>query len=166
MPDPTPATDTTRTQQKWNDRYRDRTTRPSAASVLADNRHLLPSTGRALDLACGMGGNALLLAQHGLETHAWDISDIALERLQQQAHQQNLPLQTHVRDVTQDRLAPGSFDVIVISRFLERDLAPSIIQALNPNGLLFYQTFMQQAVESFGPQTTHNRLAEDRKSVG
>ena len=147
-------------QQKWNARYRDRTSPAAAAPVLADNRHLLPASGRALELACGLGGNALLLAQHGLETHAWDISDIAVERVQQQARQQGLSLQAQVRDVTQDRPAPESFDVIVVSRFLERDLAPDLIQALRPHGLLFYQTFIQQAVELYGPQTARYRLAE------
>lgn len=147
-------------QQKWNARYRNRTSPAAAAPVLADNRHLLPNSGRALDLACGLGGNALLLAQHGLETHAWDISDIAVERVQQQAHQQGLSLQAHVRDVTQNRPAPESFDVIVVSRFLERDLAPALIEALTSNGLLFYQTFIQQTDEPYGPQTPMYRLAE------
>ncbi len=39
------------------------------AQVLLRNRHLLPEQGRALDLACGRGANALWLAEQGLEVH-------------------------------------------------------------------------------------------------
>lgn len=33
------------------------------------------------------------------------------------------------------------FDVIVVSRFLDRTLGDAIIEVLKPDGLLFYQTF-------------------------
>jgi hypothetical protein len=49
--------------------------------VLVEFQHLLPDHGVALDLAAGLGGNALLLAWYGLATHAWDISPVAMERL-------------------------------------------------------------------------------------
>ena len=145
-------------QQRWNARYRDRTTSPTAARVLLDNHHLLPAAGRALDLACGLGGNALLLAAHGLETQAWDISDIAVTRLREEAQRQGLTLQAEVRDVVQHPPTPESFDVIVVSRFLERHLAPALIQALTPNGLLFYQTFVHESVEDYGPPNPDHRL--------
>jgi len=35
-----------------------------------------------------------------------------------------------------------TFDVIVVSRFLERDICADIAAALKPNGVLFYQTFV------------------------
>lgn len=57
-------------QHKWNARYEDSTSLPRVAPVLADHQYLLPRTGRALDLACGLGGNALCLAAHGLDTWA------------------------------------------------------------------------------------------------
>ena len=37
-----------------------------------------------------------------------------------------------------------TFDVIVVSRFLDRRLSNAIIDALKPNGLLFYQTFTKE----------------------
>ena len=71
-------------QHKWNARYQQvpHTQMPQAARVLSEYQHLLPTTGRALDLACGLGGNALLLAARGLETWAWDIANVALARMQ------------------------------------------------------------------------------------
>lgn len=45
-------------QAKWDGIYTQREGEVTAASVLLENQHLLPSKGRALDLACGLGGNA------------------------------------------------------------------------------------------------------------
>ncbi|MEW8205094.1 MAG: SAM-dependent methyltransferase, partial [Candidatus Thiodiazotropha taylori] len=44
--------------------------------------------------------------------------------------------------------------------FLERSLIPTLIQALKPGGLVFYQTFTRQAVSSEGPQNPAFRLAD------
>lgn len=140
-------------RQRWNTRYQQQTTREiKPARVLAENKHLLPPSGRALDLACGLGGNARLLAEHGLDTSAWDISEVAVAQLQSIVQQDGLPLQAEVRDVSLHPPAPNSFDVIVVSRFLDRDLAPALIDALLPNGLLFYQTFTRDALEVVGPK--------------
>ena len=51
--------------------------------VLRENMHLLPQgDGRALDLACGMGGNAISLAQGSkLDVLAWDISSVAISKI-------------------------------------------------------------------------------------
>lgn len=48
------------------------------SQVLLDNSHLLPASGRALDLACGLGANALYLAKRGMTTSAWDLSPVQL----------------------------------------------------------------------------------------
>jgi 2-polyprenyl-3-methyl-5-hydroxy-6-metoxy-1,4-benzoquinol methylase len=44
-----------------------------------------------------------------------------------------------------DTLENNGFDVIVISRFLDRTLCNAIMAALKPEGLLFYQTFIRAA---------------------
>jgi 2-polyprenyl-3-methyl-5-hydroxy-6-metoxy-1,4-benzoquinol methylase len=125
---------------------------PKAARVLLENRHLLPTVGCALDLACGLGGNALLLAEHGLDTWAWDISEVAVARLQETATQQGLFLHAEVRDVSADPPGPSRFDVIVVSRFLDRHITSALVEALNPEGLLFYQTFTHHAADVIGPK--------------
>ncbi len=126
--------------------------------VLEENAHLLPKSGRALDLACGLGGNALLLAKRGLNTSAWDISGVVIAKLQVYAEELDLRLTAQVRDVESWPPAGNSFDVIVVSRFLERSLVPCLIQALRPNGLIFYQTFTQDAVHNTGPLSPLYRL--------
>ncbi len=142
----------------WNQRYTEHPGVPRAAQVLVDNRHLLPVSGDALDLACGLGGNALFLAEQGLATWAWDSSEVAIERLRQTAQQRGLLLHAEVRDVIVAPPLPQMFDVIVVSRFLERRLAAALCEALRHQGLLFYQTFVRQAVDTFGPSNPAYRL--------
>lgn len=118
---------------------------------MAENSHLLPTTGSALDLACGLGANALLLARYGLETHAWDSSPVAIERLRQAAQTQDLAISAEIRDVERHPPPADTFDVIVVSRFLCRALAPLLLRALKPGGLLFYQTFVRDKAPDIGP---------------
>jgi SAM-dependent methyltransferase len=139
-------------RDKWDRIYREAGDAiPEPAPVLADNAHLLPVAGIALDLACGLGGNALFLARQGLDTHAWDISPEAIRRLNACARRLGLILRTEIRDVVEYPPAEESCDVIVVSRFLERSLVPAISQALKPGGLLFYQTYTREKAAEVGP---------------
>ena len=139
-------------RQKWDRIYRDADgILPQPAQVLSDFQHLLPSNGSALDLASGLGGNALFLAKRGLETHAFDISGEAIARLNATATQLGLGIRTEIRDVTASPPPPETYDVIVVSRFLERALAPALVAALKPLGLLFYQTFTREKTTDGGP---------------
>ena len=142
-------------QAKWDNRYRGQT--PGAPlSLLSDMAYLLPTTGHALDLACGTGANALLLAGRGLQTQAWDISAVAVETLT--GHAGDLPLDAQQRDVVAEPPAPATFDVICVAHFLDRELCPAIAAALRPGGLLFYQTFTRDRVDDTGPSSSRYRL--------
>ena len=146
-------------RSKWDERYRgnDRPLQPAA--VLAENAHLLPLQGKALDLACGLGGNALFLAERGLAVSAWDLSPVAVERLRTAAAARGLTIDAQVREVIAFPPQPAAFDVIVVAHFLERALAPAITAALRRGGLLFYQTFCREAVTDRGPSEPEYRLA-------
>jgi SAM-dependent methyltransferase len=146
---------------KWDQRYADEEKVARPAEVLLNNAHLLPKQGCALDLACGLGGNGLFLAAKGFEVEAWDLSAVAIQRLQQTARHRNLNhLIAQVRDVQKQPPLEQQFDVIVVSYFLDRGLIPALIQALRPGGLIFYQTFTQQAVSEEGPKNPSFRLAD------
>ena len=144
---------------KWNARYRDtEISRFSAARVLKENLHLLPRQGKALDLACGPGANAIQLARQGLHTTAWDLSDVIIAKLREYALQLGLAVHAEVRDIEAWPPEPNRFDVIVVTHYLERRLAPKLVKALNPGGLLYYQTFVQDAVSGSGPGNPQFRL--------
>jgi SAM-dependent methyltransferase len=133
--------------------------RPSR--VLAENQHLLPDRGEALELACGLGGNAVLLAERGLATRAWDISGVAMARLADYARARGLPLECEARDVVANPPAPDACDVIVVAHFLDRSLIPPLIRALRPGGLVFYQSFTLTRVTDTGPSNPEFRLADN-----
>lgn len=144
---------------KWDARYGegDRVSEP--ARVLTENLHLLPPAGRALDLACGLGANALVLAERGLEVSAWDLSPVAIARLRDECKRCGVTVDAQVRDVQRDPPARSSFDLILVAHFLDRTLAPAIAAALRPAGLLYYQTFTREAVSACGPSDPDFRLA-------
>jgi tellurite methyltransferase len=125
---------------------------PAPAEVLVRYRHWLPGGGLALDLACGLGANALLLAERGLDVHAWDVSAVALGRLGAQARERGLRVSTAQRDVVAAPPQPSSWDVIVCSRFLHRPLCPALLAALRPGGLLYVQTFTRLGERTGGPR--------------
>ena len=115
-----------------------------AIQVMTENDFLLPATGVALDLASGLGANAIFLAKHGLAVTAWDISFVAMDKLTAYAVQQGLNINACQEKIVAESFTECSFDVIVVSRFLDRTLSDAIIGALKPDGLLFYQTFTRE----------------------
>ncbi|MBX2881316.1 MAG: methyltransferase domain-containing protein [Granulosicoccus sp.] len=151
---------------KWNARYKGADDHiPAPDRILLQGEHWLPAVHRqsdtchpgvgtspsadgarcnrlrALDLACGRAGNAHWLAGKGFVVSAWDISSVVIAALEER-----IPRLLHdiqVRDVIAEPPAKHSFDVIVVTRFLERSVCGAIAEALNPQGVLFYQTFTQ-----------------------
>jgi SAM-dependent methyltransferase len=136
-------------QDKWDRIYGSKALEAEAwPRVLGENAHLLPAHGRALDVACGMGGASIFLARHGLEVVAWDISPVAIARLRGFVAQHGLAITPEVVDVTGVRMPEQAFDVIHVSRFLERGVCAALSRALRHDGLLFYQTFSLEALDT------------------
>jgi 2-polyprenyl-3-methyl-5-hydroxy-6-metoxy-1,4-benzoquinol methylase len=131
------------------------------AEVLTENTFLLPETGTALDLACGLGGNAVFLAQQGLAVTAWDISSLAIEKLTAYAAHHDLDINACEKNITNKSLPKSSYDVISVSRFLDRSLSDAIIDALKPGGLLFYQTFTREKTNGSGPNNPRFLLSRN-----
>lgn len=138
-------------QQKWDRIYAKKSAdyAPFPCDALTLHDYLLPATGKALDVACGLGGNALFLAERGLHTTAADISSVALEKVSQRQH----PLiETLCTDIDAESFTSSVYDVIVVSNYLDRSICAEIAHALLPGGLLFYQTFvLNKVTPEFGP---------------
>ncbi len=121
----------------WEQRYRahEETSELSPHLLVIETASFLPP-GRALDLACGTGRNALWLAQHGWSVTAVDGSPTAIEILRQRAG--DLPIATKIVDLEDSTfaIAPASYDLIVICYYLERKLFEPAKRALVPGGVL------------------------------
>jgi SAM-dependent methyltransferase len=70
--------------------------------------------GRALDLACGEGRNAVWLAERGWEVTGVDFSDVALVKAAQLATSRGVEVEWVVADVLDDDPVAGAFDLVVV----------------------------------------------------
>jgi SAM-dependent methyltransferase len=144
-----PASD----RDRWDARHRavldaGEAPRP-AADWLVAHAGLLPPAGRALDVACGLGRNALWLAERGLEVDAVDVSGVAVEAVLARARARGVPVRAVRRDVEAEGPPEGPYDVVVDVAFLVRALVPALCRVLAPGGLLLFDTFV--ADEGPGP---------------
>jgi SAM-dependent methyltransferase len=101
---------------------------------------IIPAGGRVLDLACGSGRHAYWLASQGWSVLAVDRDAQALEALAGVAAVEcrQLDLETSAWPLGGER-----FEGIVVTNYLHRPLWPHLLQALEPRGVLLYETFAQ-----------------------
>lgn len=127
---------------KWDKRYdtNEMIGGSVPASFLYSNAEVLPPGGSALDIAAGQGRNSVFLAKRGLNTIALDISTRALETCFGFARNNGVKIEAAAVDLTTFDIPPGTFDVIVNINYLQRGLAPGIIEGLKPGGVLIFET--------------------------
>ncbi len=135
-PRPRPETD----QAKWDERHANTLGARPPSLFLHDWAHFL--RGRVLEVAAGSGRNSLFLGRRGLRVDAIDVSFTALERLHQQAAAEHLGIQCLQADLTCYPLPPRVYDAVVNIRYLQRSLFEPIRQALRPNGIVVFETFL------------------------
>ena len=122
---------------------------------LTDNRDLWPTRGKVLDVACGRGRHALLLAQSGLHVRAIDRNPDAIAELRAEADRLGLPIEADVIDLETDPpsgLGASRYDMIVVINYLHRPLMPMIRAAVKPGGRVFYETFTTRQAERGKPR--------------
>lgn len=115
--------------------------------------------GRALDVAVGTGRHTVPIARAGFVTfgvdRSWDMVNTA------RAAVENAQLRFHgwCEDLTVCRLPEHHFDLVVVTRYLQRDLFPALRAALRPGGVLIYETFtIKQRVHGWGPASADHLL--------
>ena len=94
--------------------------------------------GRALDLGCGQGRNALFLAKQGFEVTAVDQNELALEILRSIVEQEDLDLPVGSYDINSASLTQ-TYDLIVstvVLMFLQAERIPDIIRNMQEHTAL------------------------------
>jgi SAM-dependent methyltransferase len=71
--------------------------------------------GRALDLACGEGRNAIWLAEHGWTVTAVDFSDVAIERARKLAEGRGVEVEWLRADLASYEPPAGAFQLVLIA---------------------------------------------------
>lgn len=99
----------------WNERYAAVenlwAARPNRLLV-AEVGQLPP--GRALDLACGEGQNAIWLASLGWEVTGVDFSDVAIEKARARAERENVRADFLCADLLGYTPEPEAFDLVIV----------------------------------------------------
>jgi SAM-dependent methyltransferase len=102
-------------RDEWNRRYGDRellwTAEPNRFLV-AETSALTP--GRALDLACGEGRNAVWLAERGWRVTGVDFSDVALEKAGRLASSRGVDATWIAADLLEYSPEPRAFDLVIV----------------------------------------------------
>jgi rhodanese-related sulfurtransferase len=133
------------------------------SSWLIENADLLPRGGKVLDVACGRGRHALLMASAGFEMRAIDRDPEAIAWLRDTAERMSLRIETDVVDLETDpppSLGVGAFDVVLVFRYLHRPLMPALRDALKPGGRFLYETFTAHQAERGHPKNPDFLLRE------
>ena len=94
--------------------------------------------GRALDLACGTGRNALWLAERGWTVTAVDGSAAAIEVLCSRAREQGLQVDAKVADLEKGeyQIDRGGWDLIAMCYYMQIDLFEAAKQGVAPGGIV------------------------------
>jgi SAM-dependent methyltransferase len=114
--------------------------------------------GRALDVGCGAGRNALRLAEAGYRVDAMDISRHALARGADTAADRGLSVNWIEADM--DEMVPeaGAYAVISVVRFMNRAMPGRLVAALAPGGWLLFEHHLMTSRSVDGPRGDGFRL--------
>jgi tellurite methyltransferase len=140
----------------WEARYQSAGTGEDKATPLLVSTLADKVPGKALDLACGSGRNALWLAQAGWQVTAVDGSRSAIAQLREKADKQNLEIETVVADLQSPEftIEPERWDLIAFLFYLQPDLFEAIKSGVRSGGLVIGTVHITFA----GEQPTAHRL--------
>ena len=130
-------------RDEWDARYGERddaiwSGRPNGRLVaeIADT-----SPGRALDVGCGEGADAIWLARRGWTVTAVDISDVAVRRAQEAADRAGATVEWVCGDALHTAFPRASFDLVsmqypALPKAAGQDAVRGLLDAVRPGGLL------------------------------
>ena len=142
-------------RERWNEKYRNRklsSYKNGASDWLMQHEDILRDLekGAALDIASGFGRNSFYLEKLGFQVDAVDVSDLAIDWLNEEAAKDGLNIKGFAIDLATEEFPQKSYQVIICFNFLFRELFPKIKEHLHEGGLLFYETVYTDDHEILG----------------
>ena len=120
---------------------------------LVEHLDAIPRGRRVLDVACGRGRHTRFLASRGWDVLAIDRDVDALAALA--ADTAGLPgaVTTTWADLEAGAVSLGSraFGAVLVFNYLHRPLMPALVDAVEPGGVLIYETFTARQAERGRP---------------
>lgn len=111
--------------------------------LLCENISTFPS-GRALDVACGNGRNAVFLAQRGFRVDAVDNSRVGLLMAKDLMTEMDVNVNLIFADLEHYVIKPERYDLIVNFHYLNRALFPHITAGLKSGGYLVFESLTEK----------------------
>ena len=128
------------------------------SDFLVENIALLPKGAKVLDVAMGVGRNAIYLARAGYDVYGVDISQEAVALAIESAEKVGVSINAQVGDLEQDyRLPENTYDVVVCFNYLHRPLISQIRSVIKPGGFIVYETFIVDQAQ-FGRPSNPDHL--------
>jgi len=161
-----PAEAEEKDRKKWNKKYLERPYNYGLkpADFLKEKIELikshLPEKAVALDIAAGEGRNAVYLAQEGMEVDAVDISEMGLAHADRLAKDRKVSITTITADLEEWKIPENKYDLIVNFFYLQRSLFPQIEAGLKKGGLLVFETYTVDQLETEGHKLKRAFLLE------
>ncbi len=126
------------TRLSWDDRFRNGEHRNLAPAPLVAQVIEKLRPGRALDLACGAGRHAFVLAERGWRVTAVDASRVAIDLVRERARELHLEVDARVADLEKHEfdIQADAFDLICDCCYLQRDLFPAIRTGVRRGGIV------------------------------
>lgn len=136
---------------EWDTRYStgDHVPERDPSRLLVDFSYMLPK-GRALDIACGEGRNAIYLARQGYRVDAVDISEVAIKNARTAG--KGLDINFIVADLENFSIPEDIYDLIINFYYLQRSLIPEIRKGLKKGGLVVFETYTIEHQEIRNPE--------------
>jgi tellurite methyltransferase len=130
-------------RQRWDEKYG---AKPGSEKLTPDAWLIEQASGlqpgRTLELACGLGHNAIWLAQQGWTVDAVDVSPFGLASAATLAQAYAARVNWIATDIDEFIPQADAYDLVIVFRFLDRVRLPEIVQqALRSGGTLIYETF-------------------------
>lgn len=147
-------------REEWNRRYREEEDHEvkEPSPFLVEWQPQLPE-GRALDVGCGAGRNAIFLADRGYEVDAIDYSKEALKIAQKRARNRELTVNWIHSDVKKHKFPKDYYDVIVVFYFYPENELPVIKDSLKEGGFFIYEQHITTEDEvDRGPSSSRFRF--------
>lgn len=131
-------------RRRWDERYRNDADpsgspiKPAVPTDFAEHAHHFPTSGRALELACGTGSGCLWLAQRGLDVVGVDVSKVAVDAAAGAAHRLGLADRCRFLLGDLDDGLPDTplVDLVMCHRFRDPALYTPMLDRLAAGGLL------------------------------
>lgn len=119
----------------------------------------LPEPRRALDIAMGRGRHAESLAATGYRAFGVDVKFDAVRDALARAARRGLVVRAWCADLTAYPLPRETFELAVVTHYLQRELFPFLRGALTPGGAVIYETFTEaQRALGRGPTSPDHLL--------